>query len=278
MHNMDDTRNGDAWQVERLDLLASLDREWIKLPLTIMQDVGPAVQTLGGLLKITNRETFVPVAQIAAKARLPLPTVRKHLITLDAKGWIHNRGRECTRRGNLRRTTTVVITKKTKDQLEPYGFLPWWACCEIRNVGKLPWCAKAVFSVLMARLCGLKATFDPEALCACIGNKLAAEGEDRDGPDEDFAAMIENVGGDQRFEFSLDRLVRQTGLSRDSVVTAKRFLCRHGVVEWEGNTPKPGQNTDVDRLVPNWAFRVVVTPASPGKCFLGFGVGSKSGQ
>ena len=49
-----------------VSLVDSLSSEWLKLPLVIMQDVGPAVKTLGGLLNITNRETFSPVEEIAA--------------------------------------------------------------------------------------------------------------------------------------------------------------------------------------------------------------------
>ena len=44
---MDCTPNNDGRQVERISLVDSLTGEWIKLPLAVMQDVGPAVQTLG---------------------------------------------------------------------------------------------------------------------------------------------------------------------------------------------------------------------------------------
>ncbi len=44
----------DAPPREEISLLASLNGEWLKLPLSIMRDVGPAVQTLGGILREAN--------------------------------------------------------------------------------------------------------------------------------------------------------------------------------------------------------------------------------
>ena len=213
--------------------LLSLDGEWIKLPLAVMQDVGPAVQTLGGILKMTNRETYASVASIAEKARLPEATVRKHLVSLDREGWINNRGREHTRRGRPRRTATLAITKKTLAALDGeanpdkllYGVLPWWACCSIRKVGKLPWSAKAVQAVVMARLLSLKA---------------AAE---RDGQEELLGAIV-NMGGEDRFRFSLGYLMEQTGLTHDSVTTAKRLLHHRFAIL------RLGRNPEAERPIP----------------------------
>lgn len=102
---MDSTPDTDDRQPEYIRLVDSLaEGQWIKLPLAVMKDVGPAVQTLGGLLRVTNKETYIETATIAGHARLPVATVRKHLVTLDARGWIDNRGRQETRRGRLRRT------------------------------------------------------------------------------------------------------------------------------------------------------------------------------
>ena len=157
---MDCNANKDERQVERMSLFESLNGELLKSPFTIMRDSGPAVQGLGGLLKVTMKETFSPVDDIAVKGRLPVATMRKQLITLDKNGWINRRGRERTRRGFPRRTCTIAVTKQTKDHLEPYGILPWWACCNIHKVGKLPWSAKAILSVVMTRLCSLKAAID----------------------------------------------------------------------------------------------------------------------
>jgi hypothetical protein len=248
---MDSNRDGDGRQA--ISLLQSLDAEWLKLPVAAMIGVGPATQTLAGLLKVTNRETFTAVSEIAAKARLPVPTVRKHLATLDAKGWIANKGRGHTRAGKPRRTATLALTAKTRDHLEPYGFLPWWACCTIRRHGRLPWSAKALLAIVMGRLLTLKA---------------AAE---RQGPQDegDLIGDIENLGAEERFRFSLAVLEKQTGLTHDSVTAGKRHLHRTAILQWQGGKRDDG-GTACDLLVPNWDFRVVVTPASAGRCYLDF--------
>jgi len=253
---MDDTTNENG--VQEISLLESLNCEWIKLPLAVMQDVGPAVQTLGGLLKVTNRETYTAVADIAERARLPVGTVRKHLVTLDTAGWIVNKGREHTRRGRPRRTCTLSISKKASGAIAPYSVLPWWACCSIRKAGKLPWSAKAILSVVLARLLSLKKAAEDE------GNHLGDE----------LIGAIENLGGDERFSFSLDWLQAQTGLHRESVVTAKWHLHRLGIVGWSGGADENGGSRR-DLLVPNWNFRVVVTPASEGHIYISFDRGSE---
>ena len=147
--------------------------------------------------------------------------------------------------------------------LEPYAILPWWACCQIGKVGRLPWCAKAVLSVVLARLMSLKA---------------AVEREDAHGMDpDDVIGSIVNMGDDDRFRFSLGWLMAQTGLSHDSVTTAKRLLNhRYGIVAWQG-TPRPkgrfkaGVMPEADILAPDWRFRVVVESVGEGKCHIDFG-------
>jgi len=253
---VDCTPTEDEEQVREISLIESLDEWWLKLPLTIMQHVGPAVQTLAGILAITNRETFVPVEDIAKRTRLPISTVRKHLRTLIGKGWVENLGRQRTRAGYRRRTVTIRLPKKTRDALEPYGILPWWACCSIRGVGRLPWCAKALLSVVLARLCSLKAAVEQQD-----GHGLEAD---------DVMGSIENMGGEDRFRFSLDRLARDTGLSRPAIIRGKRWLYRHRIAIWSGTKPTRGQDTAMDVLAPSEDFRVRETPASPGKVWLDF--------
>ena len=116
---MDFTLTADERQ--EISLLDSLTTtaEWLKLPVAVMVRSGPAAQTLAGLLKVTNRETYTAVATIARKARLPVKTVRKHLKTLHDDGWIEHQGRRPTRRGFLRRTATIKVTQQTKDVMEP---------------------------------------------------------------------------------------------------------------------------------------------------------------
>ena len=89
------------------------------------------------------------------------------------------------------------------------------------------------------------------------------------------------MGGDERFRFSLKWLTEQTGLTRDSVATAKRLLNhRAGIIElFCDHRRKQGITTPTDLLVPNWDFRVIVTPIDETHCKLAFSKGeSKSGQ
>ncbi len=241
---------------ETVSLLDSLEREWLKLPEAAMVEVGSATQTLGGLLNVTTRETYCSVGKIAQAARLPVTTARKHLAKLARAGWIDRLGRQRTRAGWLRRTCTIRISKKARDRLEPYGFLPWWACCRIRKVGELSWSAKAVLAVVMARICSLKAVIVEQDGC----------GLDAD----DMIGSIENMGGDERFRFSLRMLKERTGLSRNSIRNGVRLLRNAGVIVWAaggtGNNGEPRPSI----LLPNWNFGVLVTPAGQGRCYLAF--------
>lgn len=242
----------DVGPREEISLLASLNGEWIKLPLPIMRDVGPAVLTLGGILREANKETFVSADKLAQKSRLPLGTYRKHLVKLEEGGWIDNAGRGHTRAGRARRTCTIKVTAKTKDALGDYAILPWWACCSIAKVGRLPWSAKALLSLLMSRLAVLR---------------FAAQDSKGLPGDEDFWETVEV----DRFRFSLDRLERETGLHRETIVIAKRRLATVKIIEWF-------RGDDADLLVPNRAFRVLVTPAGEDRCHISFKGGSDSGQ
>lgn len=238
-------------EVRYISLVDSLTEYWLKLPLAVMRDVGPAVQTLGGLLHVTPKETFVEAAKIASKARLPIGTCRKHLVTLDRRGWIKNRGRQVMRSGWLRRTATIAITQQTREHIEPYGVLPWWGRCQLNGrTGRLSWSAQAVLSLVMARLMSLKGAIDQQDGC----------GVDAD----DLLGSIENMGGEARWQMSIGWIAQQTGLTRDSIASAKRTLAAAGLVRlWAG--PDYGSGYDgADIIEPNWDARIVVTPADPG--------------
>ncbi len=244
-----------AADVEAISLIDTLDQEWLKLPLAVMRDVGPAVQTLAGLLKISKKATFVRMSTIAASARVPLSTARKQMTTLQARGWVENAGRGRTRAGRPRRTVTLSLTQKAIDATEIYGVLPWWACCRVRNFGPLAWSTKAVLSIIMARLMGMKA---------------AIEQQDGHGAlhADDIPLSLLEMTGSRRWQFSLSRLEWETGLSRHSIIAAKRRLYKSGMIRWAGGTGDWGTISDV--LEPNLEFRVLVTPASSGKIFVDF--------
>ncbi len=245
---MDD--NIDQEGVQAFGLIDSLDQAWLKLPLTVMRDVGPATLTLGGLLKISNKETFVAAHDIASAARVPLATTRKHLEMLSEHGWIENKGRGCTRGGRPRRTTTRTLTAQCRNHLEPYAILPWWACCFIcadrgkKHPGRLRWSTKALLSIVMGRLATLKAAANEAA---------------EDGSSEEIFEWIDcYMGIENRFRFSLSYLERQTGLTQESVVSAKRDLNHLGIVEWSAS------ESGIDCIRPRWDFQVIKTPADQG--------------
>jgi hypothetical protein len=239
--------------VEHISLVESLEREALLLPLKCVRECGPAAQTLAGLRKVTSRETYVAAQSIADTSRVPLRTVRRHLITLAEHGWIENAGREKTRSGRARRTNTIRLSRRCSTEWKPYGILPWWVSGPVHRVGTVPWSAKVLLAIVLGRLASLKAGADVE--------------DDED--DEEVQAAIEEMGGEDRFAWSLSDLQRITGMTRDSIVTAKRFLYRHKLVEWTEGTDINGHPTK-DRLPPNWLFRVQVKPAGQDTCYVGF--------
>ncbi|NQT17322.1 MAG: hypothetical protein HQ582_31500 [Planctomycetes bacterium] len=239
---------------KRISLLDALELPWLRLPIAAMADVGPAVQTLGGLLQLTIRETFVPLSTIANEAHVPLTTAKKHLRTLHDHGWINNKGRQESRAGYLRRTNTIAVTRKTRDNLKPYAVLPWWACCNI-NFGRasirLPWGARAVLSIIMAKLAGLAKSAKEEECLGYDGENLA---ETIDEMTKGYTA--------ERFEFGLLTLEKQTGMSHMAIAKAKRWLSGARIINWTGiRGQKKGTETLPDNLTPNWDFRIVKTPA-----------------
>lgn len=248
----------DAPTREEISLLASLDLEWIKLPTAAVLDVGPAAQTLGGLLKLDPKETFRAIEANAQAARVPITTCKRHRVKLAKGGWIINTGRQKTPAGTRkRRTCTIEITAKTNVAKREYLFLPWWACCRIERIGRLTWAAKVLLAVVMSRFASLKA---------------AIERQDGTGLDADeFWATLENMGGNDQFRFSLDRLERDTGLHRESIVDAKERLASLKIIDWIGS------DDGCDVLFPNEAFRVAECPAGEGRVRLRFAVveGSK---
>jgi len=253
---MNDTTDSTDGQDEYISLLDSIERgeEWLKLPHDTMRECGPAAQTLGGILRLTNREMFVPLEDIASAARLQKRTVQRHLVKLDGRGWIHRKGRQKTRSGWLRRTATIQLTAKARAAAATtYGVLPWWACCEIRRHGRFNWATKAVLSIVLGRLMSLKAAIEEQ-----VGHGL---------DDCDVWGSIANMGDEERFRFSLDSLQRQTGLSRQAAIDAKPQLKKRKIVNWTGAKEGSGSH-EADILYPNEDFLVRVIPASQGCVFL----------
>lgn len=218
-----DAADGNA---EYYDLLQSLEHfNWLKLPFECMRECGPAVQTLGGLLRITGRQTFVSTEAIADRAYLPRRTVQKHLRTLDAAGWVECRGRERTPAGRLRRTATTKIAGRAR-KCEHFGILPEWARVQIKHE-YLTWSSKAILSVVMARTLAIQR-----------GNEVHEL--------ETLDDVL--IHSDDRFSFSLSYLQKTTGLGRSAIVDAKAQLSRTGLVRWTGD---PSEYHASDLLAPS---------------------------
>jgi hypothetical protein len=189
--------------------------DWLKLPVAAMREVGQASQTLGAILKLTTKETFMEVSKIAREAHLPVSTVRKQLKILVKQGSLENLGRQKTPDGKPCRTCTYKVTQQARDQIEPYNVLPYWACQHLESWGgRLPWSSKAVLSVVASKWLMLRS----------IATKQR--------PDVDVWDALDTLGGNERFEFSLSYLCDRTGLQRESVVDAKHHLSTIGIVNW----------------------------------------------
>jgi hypothetical protein len=246
---------------EAHSLIDSLEQEWIKLPFAVMREVGPAAQTLGGLLSVTKKETFAAVAEIARRARVPVKTARSHLRTLAEHQWIENAGRGRTRRGAPRRTCTLRVTPRTHDALTTnarelvYGVLPWWACCRSANF-HLKWSSRAVLSIVMARL-------------MAINKAILDEGGPLSTDRKYFWALVEDFGGAKRFRFTLDKLESLTGLARHSVIAAKKELNRYGIVKSSTDQRIDGGSA-AELLAPNPLFRIEIMQVEPRYCTFNF--------
>jgi DNA-binding MarR family transcriptional regulator len=256
-----------------------------------MREVGPATQTLGGLLRLTNRDTFRTVEAIASEARVPVATCRKHLDKLDAADWIKNIGRQHTKSGAPRRTCTILVTEKTRKAIKRtddgelvYGVLPVWATWNIRTLhrretgrlhvqsyqpgdkrrrrrvqidqtGHMPWSSRAVLSIVLARLMSLA---------------KAVEEQDGHGLDAgDVWGSIANMGVADRFQFSLRGLAHHTGLTLESITIAKKWLHSHGIIQLGTGKEAGDDGENVPaQIMPSASFRVTETPASEGRVYV----------
>ena len=235
--------------IREYSILGSLDRDWIKLPHAAMIDVGPATQTLGGILSITSQQTFVAVEKIAICARVPVKTARNQLGNLDGRGWVKNLHRQVTRGKNgptLRKTATYGITDQTRDLIKPYGILPDWGSYRFSDGSRLNWSARAVLSVIMSRLAKYRSL--PE-----VEHEVG----------EEFWGSFDNFYWDDRFRFSITFLERTTGLRPEAIVRAKRELASMRIIKWSTDDRS-------DIMVPNREFRIVEQSIGNGKMRVDF--------
>jgi Mn-dependent DtxR family transcriptional regulator len=235
--------------VKRLDLFDALSCTWLRLPFAAMRECGAAAQTFGGLLCLTKRQTFASVEKISVRAHLPVPTVRKHLTDLQRAGFIRNDGRGRTKTGFPRRTNTIALTERGAQSAQDFAALPWFLCCRPRPNAERPrWRTRAVGAVVFARLMKLKGAVEKQFPHAF--------------QDQDHWEVIENFADAGRWEFSVSDLEDAAGLSRHSVIEAKRDLKGLGFVNWIASNEPFGKHL----LQPNplFYFAVKDTLGRPG--------------
>ncbi|TWU66895.1 hypothetical protein V7x_24660 [Crateriforma conspicua] len=222
------TTDTDVTYYDHLEIIQAFPI--IKIPHGCMVECGPAAQTMGGILRVTSRETFRSIAYVANHAILPVTTVKKHLRALADHGYIERQGRQRTDGGVLRRTATVKVTSKSKR--DHFGILPSWVSCPFRDGHKLSWASRAVLSVVLQRLSGI-ATADH---IDDLGDAITLD--------------------ESRFEFGLKYLEDVTGLTRHSVIKAKRELEQYGVTMMHDDGLY-GRHI----IYPSFKFAVKATPA-----------------
>ena len=103
--------------------------------------------------------------------------------------------------------------------------------------GVLPWSSRLLLSLVMSRLASLKT-----AVIKQDGHGMEAD---------DMVGSIENLGGDEKFKFTLRQLQDATKVSRETLVEAKANLQRNKLIRL---VVDPRDRADM--LVPRWDFIV----------------------
>jgi hypothetical protein len=225
----------------------SLDQN-LQIGLPSIRAVGPAAETLATLISISTKDSFVRYSEIARRARLPETTVKKHIAKLQPDS-LENKGRQPTRSGWVRRTTTIRPTKMALGQRDKYILLPWWARCNLnleaidrsRRSCRLSWSEKVLFGFVISQFIKIQQG-EKEA----IPGSIACEAFNRD-----------------RYQFSLSGLSAALGLDRKTIVSVKRSLHRIQLIDWSRDEGSK------DWIAPNFGLKVRNTPAEkPGFCHI----------
>ena len=180
--------------VRRIDCLG--------LSIEAMQAVGAAAQTLAAMRRLASEDgkMFACRQKIADAACLSEATVKRHVATLVAEGWVRRRGRE-ERRSVTYRLASEVMNRQSEKR---FALLPRWAARMLPR-----WSDRAVFAAVVSR------------------DSLAGWIEEQDlGPDD---------GGDAcdlhgRRQFSERKLAETTGLTTRAIRDAKARLSDGGLI------------------------------------------------
>jgi hypothetical protein len=141
-----------------------------------------------------------------------------------------------------------LTAKAVEAAAESYGCLPWWACCRSHG-SNLPWCARAVLSVVMSGL-------------------MYWKGVARNQGDDLYKTMS-HAYWPSAFCKSLKDLGDVTGLSVRSACAGKKVLYRRGIIKLDNFGTEDGESGK-DYLLPVEQFKVKITPASEGYVHVDF--------
>jgi hypothetical protein len=234
--NGSDVMVTDSTKKTTHDWVAIVNMQQLRLSTDACKNVGPAAQTLAGVLRKTNRSTFVSTDEIANFSRVPLATCRKHLSILESTGYLVNEGRKRTPAGKPRRTCTICVTPTAREAITEYWSLPELLACSFRNAKRLNWAERVLLAVIVTRLQSVLASFRESRQLETV---------------EDYDCYIR----EDRFQFSLSFLEQKTGLSRPTICRAKHGLWERKIIRLIGET----DGVTRDTMLPNWQFDLTQT-------------------
>jgi hypothetical protein len=232
--------------IQQVTVLDSLSQELLHLPIDAIRHVGPAAQTLAGLLSITRTQTFVAIDKIAKRSWLPLRTAKYHLRQLQDDNWVKNCGRQKSSSGGLIRTSTLQVTQKALQSRDKYFMLPWWSCCQMSlpdgSVERLSWGSRVLLAMLTTKLAIAKNSYNPGVTSSPV-------------EDSAFWCYYADHGRHEDFAISLKEIHEKTNLTTPTITAAKRQLSKIGVIGCQ----KGSARDDADTLELQQEFSVTST-------------------
>lgn len=178
-----------------------LTADFIPLYRRAMKDAGSAAQTLGVIMRLAtegrHHRTFASTGLVAKMSCVCERTAHEHMNCLTKKGWIESLGREPIYPGcsAIRRTVTYRLTDKAIDLSDDdkFAVLPRWAARALATFGQ-----RAVYAEFVSRHL--------------------------------LVLSIEDGCAEDRYRVSISDLESVTGLSRRTVINARRDLLDTGAI------------------------------------------------
>lgn len=168
-------------------------------------ELGAAALTLAAIARIMEEaksaECFATIDVIARRAGRSRRSVRTDIAALVDDGWLQNSGRQRSKKrgGRVRRTNTLRLTEKARVSANPYHRFPEWATALLPR-----WADRVVFGAVVS------------TALLVVDKGLEGQGRER---------------------LTIDSLCNSTGLSRPTVIAAKRRLEDVGLLEIDHGGP-----------------------------------------